>query len=83
MTINYDWYIPLIIGMRQSMQHLLLWQLLTRNTLPSVGLKDRFFLNFWDNFIFSDTLGQSIKIGDCPGQSGTVLDNLGRMACMP
>ena len=66
--------IPLIICRRQHTQHLSLRQLLITNPSRSIGLKklvDFIFLNFRDDFLLSGTPGQSIKIRDCPGQSGT------------
>ena len=47
------------------MQHLSLRQLFITNRHIQM------VLNFWDNFIISGMPGQSIKIRDCPGQSGT------------
>ena len=57
-------------------RHTAVWssrQMLITNPSPSTYLKksvDFIFSNFRDNFIFSVTPGQSIKIQDCPGQSG-------------
>ena len=60
--------------MRQHMQHLSFRQLFITNPSCSIGLKksvDFIFGISGTNFIISGTLGQSIKIRDCPGQSGT------------
>ena len=59
--------IPLIIGTQQHMQHLSFRQLFITNPSSSIGLKKSvdFILGI------SGTPGQSIKIRDCPGQSGT------------
>ena len=49
------------------MQHLSSRQLFITNPSPSIGLKksvDFIFQNLRDNFIFSETPGQNIKIRD-------------------
>ena len=43
----------------------------TFNSFKKISFKALCFINFRDNFIFSGTPGQSVKIRDCPGQSGT------------
>ena len=79
MTINYNWYIPLIIGTRQCMQHLSSRQLFITVPSPSFGLKKSF------DFIFkvSGTISYFSGRQDNISKSGTVPANQGRMACMP
>ena len=72
--INYDWYTA-------NYWHVAVYATLsimeTVDKKPFTfnwSYKNRFtfyFFNFWDNFILYGTPEQSIKIRDCPRQSGT------------